>query len=175
MKTPPPHGLVCAAGVFVLGRHCPYSGEVLLHPEARRAVCQRRSKCHLLDTLLPRGTENLSAALPFHQAAQPHTSYGPVPEKSSCARNPAGQSASAGRNAVFPACFLPRVCPIARLPLRAQTKTPPSSGKHRQRAACCFYQAAEELSSSLLVWDSASSGFSGSVVSGSAVSSSSGI
>lgn len=52
MKTPPPHGLICAAGVFVLGRHCPYSGESCRCTEARRAECLRRSKCHLPGTLL---------------------------------------------------------------------------------------------------------------------------
>ena len=144
-------------------------------PEIRRAVCQHRNKCHLPDTLLLRGAGSPSAAPPFCRAAQPHTNCDPVLGKSSCARKSAGQSASTGANAIFPARSLPREYGTVCLPLRSQTKTPPLSGKTRQRAACCFYQAAEELSSSLLVWDSASSGFSGSVVSGSAVSSSSGI
>lgn len=171
MKTPPPYGLVCAAGVFVLGRHCPYSGESLPLPGSPPGSLSapeempsfRHASC-------PKYVESPSAAPPFCRAAQSHTSRGPVPGKSSCARNPAGQSASAGRNAVFPACSLPREYGTVRLPLRSQTKTPPSSGENQAEGGVLFYQAAEELSSSLLVWDSASSGFSGS-----AVSSSSGI
>ena len=168
--------MTCAAGVFVLGRYCPYSGESLplpgSPPDSLPAPEEMPSSRH---APCPKYVESPSAAPPFCRAAQSHTSRGPVPGKSSCARNPAGQSASAGRNAVFPACSLPRVCPIARLPLRSQTKTPPSSGENPAEGGVLFYQAAEGLSSSLLVWDSASSGFSGSVVSGSAVSSSSGI
>ena len=55
MKIPPPHGLVCAAGVFVLGRYCPYSGESCRCPEIRRAICQHRRKCHLPGMLLAPG------------------------------------------------------------------------------------------------------------------------
>lgn len=168
--------MTCAAGVFVLGRYCPCSGESCRCPEVRRAVYQHRKKCHLPGMLL---APSMRKARPPHclSAGQ----HSPIQAMALCwgspaaARKFAGQCVCAGGNVIFPARFLPRVCPIARLPMRSQTKTPPSSGENRQRAACCFYQAAEELSSSLLVWDSASSGFSGSVVSGSAVSSSSGI
>lgn len=71
MKTPPPHGLVCAAGVFVLGRYCPYSGESCRCTEARWAVCQRRRKCHLPGTLLAPSVPDSSpaSALPNKNAA----------------------------------------------------------------------------------------------------------
>ena len=225
MKTPPPHGLTCAAGVFVLGRYCPYSGESCRCTEARRTACQHRSKCHLPDTLLPRGDgevrlpHRLSAgqhspiqavALYRRSPPAPRNSPGslPAPEEMPSSRHapcPGVRKArpphrlSAGQHSLIQAVTLYRRSPPApgnppgSLPAPEEIPSPRHApcpegteqfaclcapkqkrrlrpGKTRLRAACCFYQAAEELSSSLLVWDSASSGFSGS-----AVSSSSGI
>ena len=63
--------MTCAAGVFVLGRHCPYSGESCRCTEARRAVCQHRNKCHLPGMLLAPRVRNSppASALPNKNAA----------------------------------------------------------------------------------------------------------
>lgn len=171
MKTPPPHGLVCAAGVFVLGWYCPYSGESLplpgsppgsvsapeQMPDSRHGPCPEVAEKSIYCT----------AFLPGSTA--PYKLWPCAGESCRCpeARRAVCQHR---RNAIFPARSLPREYGTVRLPLRSQTKTPPSSGENPAKGGVLFYQAAEELSSSLLVWDSASSGFSGS-----AVSSSSGI
>ena len=176
MKIPPPHGLVCAAGVFVLGRYCPYSGESCRCPEIRRAICQHRRKCHLPGMLLAPGcgkSVRRTAFLPDSTAPYKPWTYArealPLPV-SPLGSVSAPEEMPSPRHAPCPEGTEQSACLCA--PKQKRRLRP---GKTRQRAACCFYQAAEELSSSLLVWDSASSGFSGSAVSGSAVSSSSGI
>lgn len=140
MKTPPPHGLVCAAGVFVLGWYCPYSGESCRCPEARRAVCQRRRKCHLPGTYFARGDGEVH--LLYCLSAGQHS---PIQAVDLCqgspaaARKSAGQCASLAINAIFPAHSLPREYGTALLPLRSQTKTPPSSGENPAEGGVLFF------------------------------------